>query len=231
MKQTYALTRSVLAVVLTFSATFSSGLTLGNVLLEDGISGSSLQGLVLRPAASQSSVRSYARSSVRRKMRTVKRATIVRPATRRGTGTSIMRTSKGSSSAKAAIKAACGDGLLIRDLNEACDDGNVLSGDGCSATCIIETGFSCAGSPTICHSRCGDGVMVAKETCDDANNEGGDGCSATCKRELGYTCKGAPSVCEIIPYCGDAIKASTEECDDGNSTPGDGCTALCKLED
>jgi cysteine-rich repeat protein len=30
----------------------------------------------------------------------------------------------------------CGDG--IRQSNEGCDDGNVVSGDGCSATCVIE---------------------------------------------------------------------------------------------
>jgi cysteine-rich repeat protein len=33
--------------------------------------------------------------------------------------------------------AACGDG--IRTYNEACDDGNQISGDGCSSMCIIET--------------------------------------------------------------------------------------------
>src|SRR6188474_2417451 len=37
----------------------------------------------------------------------------------------------------------CGDGTLTDD--EACDDGNEISGDGCSDTClIVEIGFSCA---------------------------------------------------------------------------------------
>jgi len=27
----------------------------------------------------------------------------------------------------------------------ACDDGNTLSGDGCSDKCVIEIGFSCSG--------------------------------------------------------------------------------------
>ena len=35
----------------------------------------------------------------------------------------------------------CGDGFLA--LGEACDDGNVLSDDGCNDTCEIETGWSC----------------------------------------------------------------------------------------
>ncbi len=33
---------------------------------------------------------------------------------------------------------ACGDGVL--DLGEQCDDGNIVSGDGCSATCTLEGG-------------------------------------------------------------------------------------------
>ncbi len=37
----------------------------------------------------------------------------------------------------------CGDGIRNTALPEACDDGNALSGDGCSSTCEIEAGFSC----------------------------------------------------------------------------------------
>ena len=36
----------------------------------------------------------------------------------------------------------CGDGILSPD--EACDDANATSGDGCSSSCTIETGWSCA---------------------------------------------------------------------------------------
>ena len=36
----------------------------------------------------------------------------------------------------------CGDGVNY-GLNE-CDDGNTLSGDGCSSTCAVEQGWSCA---------------------------------------------------------------------------------------
>jgi cysteine-rich repeat protein len=34
----------------------------------------------------------------------------------------------------------CGDGQA---LSSACDDGNTVSGDGCSSTCTIEDYFSC----------------------------------------------------------------------------------------
>jgi cysteine-rich repeat protein len=42
----------------------------------------------------------------------------------------------------------CGDGVVTPDEN--CDDGNTISGDGCSANCTIEAGFACNGSPSVC---------------------------------------------------------------------------------
>jgi proprotein convertase subtilisin/kexin type 5 len=44
----------------------------------------------------------------------------------------------------------CGDGIVI---NEACDDGNTISGDGCSSTCTIEADYTCVnhtGAATTC---------------------------------------------------------------------------------
>jgi len=37
--------------------------------------------------------------------------------------------------------AACGNGVLAAP--ETCDDGNVISGDGCTSTCTIESGCTC----------------------------------------------------------------------------------------
>ena len=43
---------------------------------------------------------------------------------------------------------ACGDG--IRSVSEACDDGNIVSGDGCNANCsAVEIGWVCAGGSII----------------------------------------------------------------------------------
>jgi cysteine-rich repeat protein len=42
----------------------------------------------------------------------------------------------------------CGDGS-IRGA-EACDDGNGASGDGCSASCLVESGYACTGQPSVC---------------------------------------------------------------------------------
>jgi len=64
----------------------------------------------------------------------------------------------------------CGDGVV--DANEQCDDGNAVDGDGCSATCTIE-------------SYCGDGTLDPGEQCDDGNTANGDGCSAICTTETG----------------------------------------------
>jgi cysteine-rich repeat protein len=93
---------------------------------------------------------------------------------------------------------ACGDGIL--DPGEACEDGNTLSDDGCSATCQDEF--------------CGDDVQQTDEGCDDGNTVSNDGCSATCQTES----------------CGDGIVQTDEHCDDGNTAAGDGCGATCALE-
>jgi cysteine-rich repeat protein len=94
-------------------------------------------------------------------------------------------------------RARCGDKLIL--LAEECDDGNAVSGDGCSSACKIESGFNCnRGQPTTCTYSCGDALIAAgKEGCDDANSADGDGCSAYCHTEPGYSCSGTPSTCEL----------------------------------
>jgi len=44
----------------------------------------------------------------------------------------------------------CGDGNVDFIDCETCDDGNTVSGDGCSGGCIIEYGYGCAGEPSTC---------------------------------------------------------------------------------
>ena len=102
----------------------------------------------------------------------------------------------------------CGDGALDED--EECDDANTMTGDGCSAQCLIE--------------GCGNLRIDPGETCDDGNHEVGDGCSADCRS---------------LEICGDGIlndyvhilpggaAAAPEGCDDGNVDDGDGCSADC----
>lgn len=126
--------------------------------------------------------------------------------------------------------AGCGNGELTED--EACDDGNKDSGDGCAANCLqLEPGFSCAapGKPCIPLARCGDGVVAVSEQCDDMNLIPGDGCSERCRVELGSKCEGAPSTCTPTT-CGDGLKEGAEACDDGNTQPFDGCSSVCLRE-
>jgi cysteine-rich repeat protein len=93
----------------------------------------------------------------------------------------------------------CGNCIL--DPGEQCDDGNVVSGDGCSANCTTEV--------------CGNGILDPGEQCDDGNVVSGDGCSASC----------------TIEECGNGILDPGEQCDDGNNIPGDGCSASCTIEE
>ena len=129
----------------------------------------------------------------------------------------------------ASVEPKCGDSIVVG--NEFCDDGNVVSGDGCSATCMIEDGYICVNGPTAgpctptgnVQTVCGDGTIAGDEDCDDSNTASGDGCSATCEVETGFTCVGEPSNC--ASNCGDGAITGSEACDDGNAVDGDGCTA------
>jgi cysteine-rich repeat protein len=72
----------------------------------------------------------------------------------------------------------CGNGVIDpgtyvidgRTLQEQCDDGNLVEGDGCSATCQRE---------------CGDGIVQLGESCDDGNAVANDGCTS-CGGDIWY---------------------------------------------
>lgn len=125
----------------------------------------------------------------------------------------------------------CGDSVL--DPGESCDDGNNVSGDGCSATCRFE-------------ARCGDGRVDPGEVCDDGNNRSGDGCRSDClsnercgnmivDTQVGEVCD-PPGVancgmdCRSITTCGNNRVDPGEQCDDGNTTRWDGCGPDCRVE-
>ena len=94
---------------------------------------------------------------------------------------------------------------------EACDDGNVQSGDGCSATCTLEVGWTCPSLGEPCHEvQCGDG------SADSYFVPSGDGQPIGGATGTGGT--------------GSSGYWVWEECDDGNVASGDGCDATCALE-
>jgi len=129
--------------------------------------------------------------------------------------------------------AVCGNGVV--DGLETCDDGNKVGGDGCSATCAIES--------------CGNSVIDVGELCDDGNAvDDGNGCSSTC--QFNNVC--GNFIVEVIveacdaggfdtptcdadcttPVCGDGTVnfPAGELCDDGNNLDGDGCSSVCITE-
>lgn len=96
----------------------------------------------------------------------------------------------------------CGNGRL--ETGEQCDDGNLIAGDGCSATCEVEN-----------LDLCGNSLVEAGEQCDDGNRLPGDGCNDFCRTETD---------------CGNGVVETGEQCDDGNLVSGDGCTNQCVIE-
>jgi hypothetical protein len=132
---------------------------------------------------------------------------------------------------------------------EQCDDGNQLPGDGCSAECVIETGWTCEGSPSVCRS-CGDGVCSVGEdecscpepecagigTCGDglccpSRDENVCSCPDDCLEEDAVTCpdsyccpdERAAGNCEPdCGMCGDHV-CEPDKGEDSCTCPGD-CT-------
>ncbi len=125
---------------------------------------------------------------------------------------------------------SCGDGML--ESGEDCDDGGTTPGDGCSASCRVEAGFDCTGSPSSCAPRCGDGMVVAGEEC-DGSALAGETCASrgfesgtlACR-----TCTFDTSGCVAASSCGDGTIDDGEECDDGGTAAFDGCGADCQVE-
>lgn len=127
----------------------------------------------------------------------------------------------------------CGNGKIETKFGEACDDGNEVDGDGCSASCKVEAGYYCVVSTgseqSQCYARlCGDGFAAGSEECDDGNTVDGDGCSSRCRREPGYHCPAAGGACEK-DVCGDGTVTGDETCDEGKSAPTGGCKN-CKMQ-
>ncbi len=126
----------------------------------------------------------------------------------------------------------CGDGVVAG--NEQCDDGNTVSGDGCSSTCALEAGYTCphAGQPCKKIEFCGDGIVELNigEQCDDGNTVSGDGCSSLCQLEPNWVCPVPDAPCVDTVVCGDGKVGGAEQCDDGNTVSGDGCSSTCQNE-
>lgn len=123
--------------------------------------------------------------------------------------------SAGVCTAGICIAGGCGNGVVEAALGEICDDGNLVSLDGCRSDCkSLE--------------MCGDGIqdLPANEYCD---------CGTATSPSTLPTCDGPNSdapgaICRTdctLARCGDAVLDPGEICDDGNTVAGDGCRADC----
>jgi len=155
----------------------------------------------------------------------------------------LLKKSVDALAANVMVNYICGDGI-VGGL-EQCDDGNMVNGDGCSDTCVVELGWKCKGkvneahaialkmAMTECKSSCGDGFKVGTEECDDGNQIYGDGCDSNCRVEKsqGWRCHGGSLLVKTrCEKCGDGHRGDTETCDDGNNKNGDGCSDTCQIE-
>lgn len=114
----------------------------------------------------------------------------------------------------------CGNGLL--GFGEACDDSNTTAGDGCSATCAVEPGYTCMGTmPTVCTPVCTDDSVLGVDT----------GCSAmlpNCEADSGVI--RCIAGCTEAAQCNDANECTADMCDASNVcqnpsvAAGTGCT-------
>ncbi|MFH1590181.1 MAG: DUF4215 domain-containing protein [archaeon] len=104
----------------------------------------------------------------------------------------------------------CGNGK--GEVGEECEDGNLINGDGCSATCTKEIL-----------------IFEIEEECDNGTLNG-----IACMPGYGDTCSYCSNECTIEyedgGYCGDGIKNGLEACDgtDGLSV-GEICTSSCTI--
>jgi len=120
---------------------------------------------------------------------------------------------------------ACGNHQL--DPGEECDDGNNVSGDGCSVGCSDEEPGA----------ECGNGIWEVGEECDDGNTAIHDGCSDLCETEyecgnqvcetdMGEDCAACQQDC--CPNCGNGLRETSQgEACDGNDLGGLACEDLC----
>jgi cysteine-rich repeat protein len=101
------------------------------------------------------------------------------------------------------VLAECGDGVI--EGSETCDDDDPDGGDGCSASCTIEPGYECNGTPSTCSDL--DECTLNTDNCsanaDCTNIDGG----FTCACKAGFSGDGV--TCTDIDECAGTNNCST----------------------
>lgn len=120
------------------------------------------------------------------------------------------------------VTSTCGDGFVNPLMEEECDDGNDVRGDGCELDCK----FTCSEV-----GECADGnACNGNEVCDTADHVCVPGTTAVdetpCTSAAVTDGECRSGVC-VPEGCGDMVTEGVEECDDGNQVSGDGCEPTC----
>jgi cysteine-rich repeat protein len=124
--------------------------------------------------------------------------------------------------------------------NENCE-GNNISGDGCSSSCMIENGYTCIlnkvnfNKTEHCNSTCGDGYVTMSEVCDQGAVS--EPIKQACNQNncLGinqyWKCNTTIFPNQCTPICNDIhLVSGIETCYDGNLNEYDGCSSSCQIE-
>ena len=129
------------------------------------------------------------------------------------------------------LESTCGNGAVKSP--EQCDDGNINNGDGCGASCTVEAGFNCSGSPSTCTAIAG--FCTLPSQCPAGSNE----CqSATCTTNTCGILNADPGQVTAVQTAGDCkldicdgaggIASSIDDGDvpdDANQCTVESCTA------
>ena len=133
------------------------------------------------------------------------------------------------------VPAVCGNGVV--EGGEECDDGNLVDGDGCDASCSLDG---------VTSDGCGNGIVEGSEECDDGNATPGDGCepectltpeggsSGTTDGEPASTTTDGPETGGVVPTTGDAPGTGGETAGEGSTggdAAGEGSTGGASVED
>lgn len=127
----------------------------------------------------------------------------------------------------------CGDGTVSGF--EQCDDGNTLSGDGCTASCMRESQCTDDDGGNIPAKQ---GTVRGRDNietdfCEDPNTLIEFTCSVTgspfanrvaCPKGCRY------GACITGSICGNGLIEPGEQCDDSNKFSYDGCSSSCQIE-
>lgn len=132
-----------------------------------------------------------------------------------------------------------GDGDIVKTSATYCDDGDNADNDGWSATCQIESGWTCTndiGVTSTWKDLWGDGLIYSRPLnyWDDGNSDETDGCTnswvVSPKWEWSGGDTSTADTCSDIWGDGFVVTPQTGYWDDGGTATGDGCDNNCNVE-